>query len=109
MEPTRTTVQALHVNARHIYFICPHCWTNKSVTKTYDSNVYKNRHAISRKPKIHCHSNEESGPRAIGTFTHRSHHDCSEAQRKDPLIKKGVVILFTENTRGLVYDPIADE
>lgn len=106
-----TTVEALHVTPQHIYFKCPWCWENKQKTKWWDTNVKKGRVLTSMRPKIHRHTNELGGPRAIGDSTHRSHHNApnSVAQRADKVICKGVTIEFTESTTGLVYRPFVDE
>jgi len=55
----REKIVAYKITPAKIYYKCPHCWTNPTGTKTYDTNLFKNGlRCLGRKPTIHHHGNE---------------------------------------------------
>lgn len=55
----REKIVAYKITPSKIYYKCPHCWTNKRGTRTYQSPYFKNGLiSLGRSPSIHHHGNE---------------------------------------------------
>jgi len=84
-------VNATKITKSKIFYECPFCFTNKSRTRTYPTNILKNgKTAINRIPTIHHHGNEMEETSTVSWNTYRSSHCCHN--------RESVHIFITDET-----------